>query len=113
MVYGKHLENARKCVCIAISAENGYYYETAADGESYNLFSIVSKAEDIGDNKLKLYYNNYTLDIEMYLDPDVSVSDYYSLSAEDASKKTELEKGDQHYAIVRIDGSSYILEHLE
>lgn len=90
--------------------EDGIFYAPAADGESYTGLSIVSKVEKLSDGRLKLYYNNYYQDIDAYLE---GKDKNYSMTEEEASKNSDYEKSNSGYAIVRTEGSSYILEHLE
>ena len=89
--------------------EDGIFYAPAADGESYTEMSVVSKVEKLEDGRLKLYYNNYDQTYEAYEQKDKD----YSMTEEEASKNPDYEKGNSGYAIVRTEGSSYILEHLE
>ena len=74
--------------------------------------SLVHQVEDLGDNRLKLYFANYSQDLDAYFD-GVDKDKYYGLTGEEADKLTELEKLDPGYAVVRVEGSSYKLEHLE
>lgn len=90
--------------------EDGYLYSPAGDGESYTYLSVVSGAEDLGNNKLKLYYNVFSQDIEAYLD---GRKKDYSLTYEEATANPEYEKMDAGYAVVRIDNDLYKLEYLE
>ena len=92
--------------------EDGGIKAPAADGESYTGLSIVNKIEDLGDNRLKLYFTNYSQDLDAYFegtDKDV----YYGLTAEEAANNPELEQIDLGYAVVSVEESSYKLEHLE
>lgn len=88
------------------------FYTPAADGESYTLLSIVSKAADLGDNKLKLSFTVYSQDLDAYFEGKEK-DEYYKLAGDAASKNPELEQMYKGYAIVRKDGSSYKLEYLE
>ncbi len=90
--------------------EDGYLYVPGGDGEAYTGFSLISKVEDLGDNKLKIYYNRYSLDLDAYLEgKEVD----YSLTQEEASKDSDYEKNEAGYAVVRVEDSTYKLEHLE
>ncbi len=92
--------------------EDGYLYATAADGESYTNLSIVSGVEDIGDNRLKLNFDIYSQDLDLYFEGKEK-DGYYSLTADEASDDLELEMWLSGYAVVRDDGSSFKLEYLE
>lgn len=92
--------------------KDGNLYSPAADGESYTLLSIVSDVEDLGENKLKLYFTVYSQDLDAYFDGK-DKDEYYGLSADEASSNKELEQYEVGYAVVVSDGSSYQLEHLE
>lgn len=90
--------------------ENGYLYAPAADGEARTYFSVISKVEDLGNNKLKLNYSIYSQDLDAYYDgKEID----YSLTEEKAAADPEYEKVDSGYAVVRTDGDAYKLEHLE
>lgn len=90
--------------------ENGYLCAPAADGEARTYFSIVSKVEDLGNNRFKLYYGLFSQDLDAYFEgKEID----YSLTYEKAEADPEYEKVDQGYAVVRVDGDSYKLEHLE
>lgn len=92
--------------------EHGYYYESAADGDEYTLMSIVEKVEDIGDGRLKLYYAIYSRGEEGIFDPAIDYDSYYALSEKEASMDPLLKKKESGYAVVKVEGDSYILEHL-
>ena len=90
--------------------ENGYLYAPAADGEARTYFSVISKVEDLGNNKLKLNYSIYSQDLDAYYDgKEID----YSLTEEKAAADPEYEKVDSGYAVVRADGDAYKLEYLE
>ncbi|MCR5196972.1 MAG: hypothetical protein K6D38_11665 [Pseudobutyrivibrio sp.] len=90
--------------------EDGYLYLPGGDGEAYTGFSLISKVEDLGDDRLKLYYNSYSLDLDAYLSgKEID----YSLTQEEASKDSDYEKNEAGYAVVRVEDSTYKLEHLE
>lgn len=92
------------------SYENGHLYVLAADGEARTYFSVVSKAEDLGNDRLKLSYCIYSQDLDAYFEgKDID----YSLTDKEASDDPEYEPVEKGYAIVRIDKDSYKLEHLE
>ena len=90
--------------------EDGYFYIPAADGEAYVYLSIISKVEDLGDGRLKLYYSIYSQDDDAYSDLK---DKNYSQTNEEALQDPEYEYEKSGYAIVRENGSTYILEHLE
>ncbi len=90
--------------------ENGYLYAPAADGEARTYFSVVSKAEDIGNGKLKLCYSIFSQDLDAYFEGEQID---YSLTYEKAMADPGYEKVEEGYAVVRADGGSYKLEHLE
>jgi hypothetical protein len=92
--------------------EDGGIKAPAADGESYTGFTVVHQVEDLGDNRLKLYFANYSQDLDAYFD-GVDKDTYYGLKGEEADSHSELEKMNPGYAVVRVEGSSYKLEHLE
>ena len=92
--------------------QDGNLYCPAADGESYTLLTIISGVEDLGNDKLKLYFTVYSQDLDAYFDGKEK-DGYYSLSADEAMADPELEQYDVGYAIVACEGSSYKLEHLE
>ncbi len=90
--------------------EDGYLFAPAADGEARTYFSIVSKVEDLGNNRLKLYYTMFSQDLDAYFEgKEIN----YGITNEKAEADPEYEKVDQGYAVVRADGDSYKLEHLE
>ncbi len=90
--------------------KDGYLYAPAADGEAHTAFSVVSKAEDLGNQRLKLYYNIFSQDLDAYFEgKDID----YSLTSEEATDDPEYEKMDAGYAVVRIEDGAYKLEHLE
>lgn len=88
--------------------ENGKFYAPAADGDTYAGLSIVTKVEDLGNNRLKLYFNGYDF---IYWD-DEKLADY-SQTDEEVSKNSDYVYNNSGYAIVKKRGSSYILEHIE
>ncbi|MCR4567354.1 MAG: hypothetical protein K5769_04850 [Pseudobutyrivibrio sp.] len=89
--------------------ENGALYTPAGDGESYTGLSLISKVEDLGDNKLKLYFNEYSQDLDAYYsNKEID----YSQTQEEADKNPEYEKLDAGYAVVRVENNTYKLEHL-
>lgn len=90
--------------------KDGYLYAPAADGEAHTYFSVVSQAEDLGDQKLKLYYNIFSQDLDAYFEgKEID----YSLTSKEATDDPEYEKIDAGYAVVRIEDGVYKLEHLE
>ena len=92
--------------------DRGFFYVPAADGEAYTSFTIVSKAEDLGGNKLKLNYTVYAQELDAYFDgKEIN----YGMTDEEAAKDkdTEDEPLRKGYAIVSVSGSSYKLEYLE
>ncbi len=92
--------------------EDGLIQFPAADGESYTGLSIVHQVEDLGDNRLKLYFAKYYQDLDEYFD-GVEKDKYYTLTGEEADNLPKLEKAYPGYAVVRVEGSAYKLEHLE
>ena len=88
--------------------ENGKFYSPAADGDTYAGLSIVTKVEDLGNNRLKLYFNGYDF---IYWDSE-KLADY-SQTDEEVSKNSDYVYNNSGYAIVKKKGSSYILEHIE
>ena len=74
--------------------------------------TIVSKVEELDENKLKLYFTVYSQDLDAYFDGK-DKHEYYGLSGDEASGNPELEQYDVGYAVVIPDGSSYKLEYLE
>ena len=92
--------------------EKGNLCMPAADGESYLNLTVVNKAEDLGDGRLKLIYTVYAQDLDEYFDGK-GKDEYYTLSGEEASKNPMLETMWNGFAIVSTDGTSYKLEYLE
>ncbi|MCR5337645.1 MAG: hypothetical protein K6E75_03720 [Lachnospiraceae bacterium] len=92
--------------------KDGNLYSPAADGEAYTRLSIISGVEDLGENKLKLYFTIYAQDLDVYMEWKEK-DEYYGLSADEASVNKELEQQEVGYAVVVSDGGSYKLEHLE
>ena len=90
--------------------ENGKFYSPAADGESYTGLSILTKVEELGDDRLKICFNDYSQSLETYWDQK---DKDYSQTDEEASKSPDYMYCNSGYAIVKVKGSSYILEHRE
>ena len=90
--------------------ENGNFYAIAADGESYTNMTVVTQAEDLGDNRLKLCFDVYSQDLDAYFDgKEID----YTMTGEEAAGNPEYELLESGYAIVSTDGSAYKLEYLE
>ena len=62
---------------------DGLYYYPAADGESYNRFSVVTEAAELPGQLLRFRFTFYELDLDVYWD-NLGIPDaYYWLSPEE------------------------------
>ena len=67
---------------------NGRFYYPAADGESYNRFSVVTDGVRHADNRVTLYFKVYELDLDIYWAHQGSIpSEYYWLSDTEAMQR--------------------------
>ncbi|MCR5673722.1 MAG: hypothetical protein K6F87_08435 [Lachnospiraceae bacterium] len=89
---------------------NGKFYAPLADGETYTTLAIVSGANDFGSDTMRVEFSVYDLDLDIYFESTEGISKkYYSMSASEAVKSSDLTKVGSGYAIVRKDGDSYKL----
>ena len=93
---------------------DGWYYEPAADGESYTGFAVVDNAYDLGNGMLRLESTAYSLDLDTYWDNNETIpKKYYSMTSDEAQKDKTIEAMYNGYAIVKTDGDSYKLNVYE
>ncbi len=79
----------------------GTFYFTAADGESYNRFTVVRQMENIGDGSYRLIFDIYKLDINEYWRANGVDSGFYAMSASAAREDPRLTLQDSGVAVVR------------
>lgn len=76
--------------------ENGRFYYPAADGESYNRFTVVDEAYKINDRTYRFRFTIYELELDLYWDWGGIPAEYYHLTPEEVAARAEitaLEKG--------------------
>ncbi len=94
--------------------KDGNYYIPAADGETYTGLAIVTSAEDIGGDALRVEFVVYHYDLDAYWDNDEKIpSEIYTLTAREANETPLLEETDRGYAKVKKVGDSYRLQFYE
>ncbi len=94
--------------------EEGYYFEPAADGESYTTFALVSSARDNGDGTLSIDFTMYSLDLDVYWDNNETIPrKYYAMTCEEASKDKDVDSWGSGSAVVKKDGDTYTLVSYE
>lgn len=84
--------------------ENGTFYFPAADGESYNRFTVVSHIDqpENGDNRYQMYFDIYELNIQEYMKANGAVdSGYYYMSASQAANDSRLTWENSGVALVK------------
>ena len=65
----------------------GYFYYPAADGESFNRFTVVEEAERYPDGRCLLRFTVYELDLQRYWDNNGIPSEYYWLTPFGAAQR--------------------------
>lgn len=70
--------------------ENGRFYYPAADGESFNQFTVVDEAYQINDWTYRFRFTIYELDLDHYWDWLEVPAEYYHLTPEEAAAKEEI-----------------------
>lgn len=70
--------------------ENGRFYYPAADGESYNRFTVVDEAYKINDWTYRFRFTIYELDLDCYWDWLEIPKEYYHLTPEEAAGREEI-----------------------
>lgn len=61
--------------------ENGRFYYPAADGESFNRFSLVDEAYKVNDQTYRFCFTIYELDLDIYWGRHSVPDEYYHLTA--------------------------------
>ncbi len=90
--------------------QDGYYYNPAADGETYSSFAIVNYVSDNKDGTWTVNFKRYILDIEAYWDNNESVpKKYYAMTDAEAESDINADADYSGVATVRREGSSYTL----
>lgn len=86
---------------------NNAYYTPAADGESYNSFTVANEMYDMGDGTYLVYFTVYELDLDVYFDSGIS-NQYYELTPWGAASRSDLTHSYNGSAVVRdYDGGSF------
>ena len=88
---------------------NGYYYNIAADGGCYNEFSVVSDIEQLDDGCIRVSFDIYELDPEIYWDVDPDFPDwvglvhdrYFKMNANEAGSSDDLTYVESGVAILK------------
>ena len=91
-----------------VYCEDGYYYFPAADGESYNNFTIASEVIRDG-GVLRVKFDVYGLDLETYWYEDGIDEKYYAMTAAEAASNGLLEHRGSGEAVLEnytLDGSA-------
>ena len=80
---------------------SGNFYFPAADGESYNRFTVVRQMEDLGNENYRLLFDIYKLDINEYWRYNGVDSGFYYLTASEAERDSRLTWDSSGFAYVR------------
>ncbi|MBR6498509.1 MAG: hypothetical protein IKT23_02330, partial [Clostridia bacterium] len=78
----------------------GFFYFPAADGESYNRFTVVREIEPLSGGQYRMYFDIYKLDILEYRRTDGVDTSFYYLSAGQAENDSRLTWENSGVAIV-------------
>lgn len=93
---------------------DGYFRAPLADGESFTNLAIAKSASDLGEGRLRIEFDIYSLDLGVYFDNSGEIPrKYYSMNNEKAEKSEELNHSGEGYAIVYLDDDSYKLSYYE
>lgn len=86
---------------------DGFYYETAADGEQYTCFSVVNEMSALGDNRYRLNYDIYMLDTDAYAAYEYEMpKKLYKMTPAEASASPEVELAGMGIATVTTEKGS-------
>ena len=66
---------------------DGRFWYPAADGESFNRFSVVDEAFAYPDNRFRFRFTIYELDIGLYRERDAVPAEYYHLTPAEAAER--------------------------
>ena len=80
---------------------SGAFYFPAADGESYNRFTVVRQMEDLGNGTYRLLFDIYSLDIDEYWKSNGVDSGFYAMTASAARQDSRLSWQASGVAVVR------------
>lgn len=96
-----------------IEFRNDAYWFPAADGESYNDFTVVRRVFTDPEGNYRAEFDVYSLDIMLYFDNDGIDDSFYSMTAEEAEADERLEPLCSGVAVLQAeegeDGPAYRL----